>query len=1412
MANQKKIYRMTGRLILYTTAIFLIVFVGAFLLLQTQPVRGTITRIIEETVAQNTRAVCRIEKLSGNLLSRFEINGVELKDAKTGNYLMTARRIDISYSVPMLLGRVLWINRLTIDGVAVNLLESPDGTWNFEMLVSAYSSGNPPEPLPEDLHTQASGSFFPDGFKIEIRRLTIGNSEVTLTQQTDTGKTIRRFRGIQCQARLDVGDRIFAKIRRLAVSADDPRLDIRDLSGNIRYDVEAARLYFKDVRIIGEKSDFTVNGGLEFYEQGANMAELDWVYMDLRAAIRELSLGEFGRAFPIDMPDSDIVYGDISVKGPVSKMDCRVDLHMDECHVISRGMVFIDDAYNVDLDIAGNIKHLDLSALPVLDLKSFPGDLNSDFSLNWRKIAMPEQTGKILLDLKSSDLWDYKIEKSKIVARIDGPDFKFGTFNLKTPYGKFTGNGLLAGFMASDRDNLIQLKGDVEGLNPEKLIKNSQYSGDVNGNVRTSIFIPKTFDEQGITADTTCRISPSRMMDTDILSADLDASWQDEKITVKRFDMETAIGSADLTGTASVKDKTCRFKASTTLTNLTPVKQFIPEIKDDEPLSGNVSVAAAVEGSWEEPHVSATLNGTNIVFREVSADSISAAGDWQGSLKEFQVDGKCRAEKMHVNGLRIFSADLETTLTPESLNADINAFGMRKEEFSLSGKIFHWPEPVKEILIEKMVFSSPDQPPLVNREPIKLSISPDRIIVDSLHLDSGNASFVLKGRAGINPASAVSADLTLADFNLKRIAGFWEGGEKIQGKLSSEIQLSGIMEKPVIHMTTFLKDVSCEGWPVTDLSVAVRYKDSKLNLTGSGVRQGNAYLDINGSASADLALYPFKFIPRPESLIAAVNLNQVDISEFSNVLLGTDQLKGRLSSNIKLTGELQNPDIDVRLSVTGAALDRFVVSEADASIVYSDSKAQITAAANRQDKKLLEISGFALIDLSIYPFKFIPEPDGLDLTLNADQVDISWISDIINDPEYDISGFVNAAGSVSGDVYRPRVQGRMRLSDGSLHLKKQQLVYNTLNTELRFDKNTLTIVDLNLKGDKEGSLKLSGVVTHNNFKPETFNLRAVGNQLYIPFHSGVDARINPDLTLSGTWEAPVLSGKIKVPEGRVNLKQFLEKQLSDIEIVAPVRAENGVLQIPEKEPEPLEFVDPLAADVNVTIPNDFWFKGEDEFIEIKGKVRLKKDPEKPFVLYGSVSPVRGTYRFRGRIFQITQGELTFFGQEDINPAVNIEASSVIADVKIIIRLTGTFEHLNIVLDSDPAMDQSAIISYLVFGRGPDDLSEKESFQAGEAALSYTGQIAADKLSDIIGDPLGIDYLNINAGSDGLRQGSLTMGKYVLPKVFVTFRQGFDETVTQKLEVTYEINKNFDLETQIDNEQTSALDLIWKYEF
>jgi autotransporter translocation and assembly factor TamB len=256
------------------------------------------------------------------------------------------------------------------------------------------------------------------------------------------------------------------------------------------------------------------------------------------------------------------------------------------------------------------------------------------------------------------------------------------------------------------------------------------------------------------------------------------------------------------------------------------------------------------------------------------------------------------------------------------------------------------------------------------------------------------------------------------------------------------------------------------------------------------------------------------------------------------------------------------------------------------------------------------------------------------------------------------------------------------------------------------------------------------------------------------------------------------------------------------------------MEISENGSESLPLFDPLFMDIKVNIPGNSWLTGTNENIEIKGSFSIKKERGEMIKFYGPLKAVRGTYRFYGKVFNITEGELTFIGQEveDTNPPWNAVGEIKIDDVIIILRLAGNFEKVNLTLDSDPAMDQVDIISYLVFGQPSDDLSQKESFTAGDAALSITGQMAVGEIKEIFGEKFAIDYLDISTTGGDIRQGSLAMGKYVAPKVFVIYRHGFSQEGPREVEVDYEFHRNFSIQSQVDNEATSAVDLIWKYEF
>jgi autotransporter translocation and assembly factor TamB len=343
---------------------------------------------------------------------------------------------------------------------------------------------------------------------------------------------------------------------------------------------------------------------------------------------------------------------------------------------------------------------------------------------------------------------------------------------------------------------------------------------------------------------------------------------------------------------------------------------------------------------------------------------------------------------------------------------------------------------------------------------------------------------------------------------------------------------------------------------------------------------------------------------------------------------------------------------------------------------------------------------------------------------------------------------------------------------------------------------------------------MSGSVSLDHFHPHELDIRVKGKDFFIPYQTAIAARVIPDLMLTGTWDAPDLTGNLTFTQGRINLDWFYSDAPIDIEIIDASIPENGTLDLSEKKESAQPFFDSLFMDIKLIAPGNVWLKGANENIEINGTLTVSKNRWEVVKLYGPLKTVRGTYRFYGKVFNITEGELTFIGQEmeDTNPPWSAVGEIKIKDVTIIIRLAGNFDKVNLTLDSDPAMDQVDIISYLVFGQPSDALSQKESFTAGDAALSITGQMAVGEIREILGEKFAIDYLDLSTVGGDIRQGSLSMGKYVAPRVFVIYRHGFSQESPRQVEVDYEINRSFTIQSQVDNEATSAVDLIWKYEF
>ena len=680
--------------------------------------------------------------------------------------------------------------------------------------------------------------------------------------------------------------------------------------------------------------------------------------------------------------------------------------------------------------------------------------------------------------------------------------------------------------------------------------------------------------------------------------------------------------------------------------------------------------------------------------------------------------------------------------------------------------------------------------------------------------------FKFQPQTGGFKVAVIANDLKLSALPIPKQAGI-----DFDGTLTLDASLHGDLSAPKFSGNLSVKDgfFSSKGEsPVdvsfSDLNLEFGYDGSRVELTAALSRHGQKALDLSGRAGCRISLYPFHLNLPDKDLKIDVKARGLKLSELPLPRWTGFNYEGLLALDLHIAGDLGAPTIKGEVKLQDAFLAPenkdprdYTFSDLNIGFRYESAKAAVSAALYRQKQKFLDLSGRAALDLSLVPFHFKPLGDDFRLDAATHNLKLSMLP-IPRQPGIDFDALLNVTATATGSLTRPVISGSLSLQDGFLNLQNPALSYETVRAQVDFSPDGMVIKEFLLNGDTEGTLNLKGRINAEGLKPTAFDIHLTGENFYIPYQKAVAARIRPDLKLTGTPLKPFLAGTLTVTDGRVNLDQLSTRGPAEIQIDTAGPEKKAAIDIDE---EPGAAQDPLrllAANIVVEAPKNVWLKGQGVNAEIAGQVNLKKEPDKPFVLMGFLNTVRGTFDFQSKLFKITQGNVEFVGLEEPNPNLDIQAETSIAKVKIIVKITGTANQMILTLDSEPVMDRADIISYLVFGTPSGELNQQQSFNAQQAALNMTGRLAANELKDILGDAFKLDHLALESGSGDITGQSLAIGKYVTPEVFVLYRHRFKADEPDQLEVTYEINRNFSLETQLGDEKTSGIDFVWDFDF
>ena len=236
-------------------------------------------------------------------------------------------------------------------------------------------------------------------------------------------------------------------------------------------------------------------------------------------------------------------------------------------------------------------------------------------------------------------------------------------------------------------------------------------------------------------------------------------------------------------------------------------------------------------------------------------------------------------------------------------------------------------------------------------------------------------------------------------------------------------------------------------------------------------------------------------------------------------------------------------------------------------------------------------------------------------------------------------------------------------------------------------------------------------------------------------------------------------------------------------------------------------------DLAIVVPGELFLRGNGLELELGGELRVLREAdaaasEAPRV-DGSFGFHSGSYDFIGRRFELERGEASFFGEEKPDPTLDVVLASQLDETRVRIVVEGQASAPVIRLESDPERSEGEIMGLLLSGGESDEEAEagERLQEAGATLLAALGMSALQKG---VARSTGLDRVEYRAGSEGGR-GSLLLGKYLHPRLLMTYELGLEENSDFVLHLRYLLNRHWKLESSYAQDGNSGLELFWSLE-
>jgi autotransporter translocation and assembly factor TamB len=383
------------------------------------------------------------------------------------------------------------------------------------------------------------------------------------------------------------------------------------------------------------------------------------------------------------------------------------------------------------------------------------------------------------------------------------------------------------------------------------------------------------------------------------------------------------------------------------------------------------------------------------------------------------------------------------------------------------------------------------------------------------------------------------------------------------------------------------------------------------------------------------------------------------------------------------------------------------------------------------------------------------------------------------------AGTMTFDAALRGTVAEAHMSGEADVVDVMLRFPGAGITVGSINLTARGDDEGLITVRGSAKSGG-GELEIEGTTPARPTSERPGLITVTGRDFLASNSDELRAMITPDLQVTLAGDTIAIRGQVEVPHAQIQLAEMPE---------TAVRPSDDIVVVNEPGEDRER---PIIANLRVVLGDDVTFEGFNFNASLGGAINLLDMPDHPTRATGTLVVEEGFYRAYGQDLTVTNGEIRFNGRLD-NPGLNIRAQRTIQDtITVGVAMTGSLKEPDVRLYSSSPMAQTQTLSYIVTG-GPVGGSGSSGNLVNKA-LSALGIGGSSQIVNALGEDIGLSSARIETEGD-LQDAALVLGKYLSPKVYITYGVGLFDPVST-LRLRYILSSKFTLLAEAGRE-TSA---------